>query len=290
MDPIPIIFAALALGFLVLIILAIRKMAAGPAEDDSESKDAAGKAETTKTDGKKPPAKVEVAKKPPAKVEARKPPAVDTAEEKKRLKKGLAKTKDGNCSICGGTQHWWKTCPQLKGKGKTYALWDDWSDWHTGYFNVSLAMVYSLAKSHPAKAVLDTGATQTAGSATAVWSLIEHLQAMDPAMRDEVDRTHRPWLHFGDGGWLRAQAKIWLQTALGQIGIFVLQAPGVPILIGSDCCESWGILISYKRNGATFENVEGMPKICLERSSSGHRLIDLTAALVWTAAIKSPSS
>ncbi len=95
MDPIPIIFAALALGFLVLIILAIRKMAAGPAEDDSESKDAAGKAETTKTDGKKPPAKVEVAKKPPAKVEARKPPAVDTAEEKKRLKKGLAKTKGG---------------------------------------------------------------------------------------------------------------------------------------------------------------------------------------------------
>ena len=88
MDPIPIIFAALALGFLVLIILAIRKMAAGPAEDDSESKEPAKKAED---EAKKPPAKVEVARKPPAKVE----PAVDTAEEKKRLKKGLAKTKGG---------------------------------------------------------------------------------------------------------------------------------------------------------------------------------------------------
>ncbi len=98
MDPVPIIFAALALAFLVLIILAIRKMASGVDEEEGEGREKAepAPAKSDEAAQKKPPAKVEPQKKPPAKVEPqKKPPAVDRAEEKRRLKKGLAKTKGG---------------------------------------------------------------------------------------------------------------------------------------------------------------------------------------------------
>ena len=85
MDPVAIVFAALALAFLVLIILAIRKMASSTDEEDADNEASAKAAQ------KKPAAKVV-----PEKVEPeKKPPAVDRAEEKKRLKKGLARTKGG---------------------------------------------------------------------------------------------------------------------------------------------------------------------------------------------------
>ncbi len=164
----------------------------------------------------------------------------------------------------------------MKGGKATGYFSDDWS-WHTGYFYVEQAWAFSLFLSRPAMAILDTGATQTAGSAEAGWALVTYLLKVDSIFRYEVDVESRPWFHFGDGGWLRALSRVWLSTVLGRFGIYVLDAKGVPVLIGSDCCEGWGISISYKRNEAILENVSGMPKIALEKSASGHRLIDLTA-------------
>ncbi len=113
-------------------------------------------------------------------------------------------------------------------------------------------MAFSLFRSHPAKAILDTGATQTAGSAEAVWALVMYLPKVDPTFRYEVDVDSRAWFHFGDGGCLQALSRVWLSTVSGRFGIYVLDAKGVPVLIGSDCCEGWGISISYKRNEASF--------------------------------------
>ena len=82
-----IAFAALGLAFLALIVLAIRKLAAKPTEEEEE--EARDKPAAAKK--KKQPAEAEEAPPPD-----RKPPReVDHAEEKRRLTKGLAKTKGG---------------------------------------------------------------------------------------------------------------------------------------------------------------------------------------------------
>ena len=116
-----------------------------------------------------------------------------------------------------------------------------------------------------------------------------YLLKVDSTFRYEVDVESRPWFHFGDGGWLQALSRVWLSTVLGRFGIYVRDAKGVPVLIGSDCCEGWGMSISYRRNEAILENVSGMPKIALEKSASGHRHIDLTAEPMWTSAVSPPS-
>ena len=134
-----------------------------------------------------------------------------------------------------------------------------------------------------AKAIVDTGATQTAGGSKAVWALVDFMSGRKKHFDWRIDYQDRPWFHFGDGGWLQALYKVHLQTALGDIGIFVLDADRVPILIGSDLLESWGILISYMRNTAVFETLEGNPQVAPERSAGGHRLLDLSAEPVRSA-------
>ncbi len=79
-------------------------------------------------------------------------------------------------------------------------------------------------------------------------------------------------------------SRVWLTTSLGELGIFVLEAPKVPILIGADLLDAWGILLSYTRNLAVFERLPGAPVVSLSRSANGHRMLDRTAAPIGTAA------
>ena len=199
--------------------------------------------------------------------------------------KGGGKTKDGSCVICGSSDHWWKDCPhRSKGKGtKGKAYWSDpWQEeWAYGYFAVPLQMAYSLSQSHSSKATLDTGATQTAGGITAVDDLVRYL-AEFREFKHEVCTLSRPWFHFGDGGWLQALSKVTVYTNLGRIQIYVLDAGSVPILVGSDMCDFWAILISYVRSEVVFESIAGCPKVQLEVAPSGHRLIDLAATPLWS--------
>jgi hypothetical protein len=212
--------------------------------------------------------------------------------------KGKGKGKDDGCAICHSPEHWWKACPMRsskgkgkgKGKGKSkkgYWLEEDdgwydtgWDESAAGYFVANNITIYQLQSMQPTDTmcVLDTGATQSAGGKKAIEKMIHELRSVNPAVESSFDVSQRPWFHFGNGGWLQATGRHWIATPLGDLAVYELQAENVPVLIGADVLESWGILISYKRNEAILESEPGEPRIELLRSSSGHRLIDLSSA------------
>jgi len=97
MDFATIIFGALALAFVLLIILAIRKIAAGkeaPPPEAAEEEQVEEQVEEAPTPAAVPE---EIPEEAPLPAEPAKRPAipVDRAEERKRLSKGLAKTRGG---------------------------------------------------------------------------------------------------------------------------------------------------------------------------------------------------
>ena len=57
------------------------------------------------------------------------------------------------------------------------------------------------------------------------------------------------------------------------MGMYLLDAEGVPILLGGDLLEELGADNSYNRGMATMRNVTGEPVINLE-AVGGHRLLD----------------
>ena len=106
----PYIFGALAFGFVVLLFLVIRKMAAKGAPSGEEGKDGAPGKKTRQTaaDGEEAAATPSAKKSPPSSaarpaqveeqglaVSAEAPAGPDHEEEKLRLTRGLAKTRGG---------------------------------------------------------------------------------------------------------------------------------------------------------------------------------------------------
>ena len=136
--------------------------------------------------------------------------------------------------------------------------------------------IYELRKvDHaPSMCVLDTGATQSAGGYEALQKLIYSLHEMDPGVQCRWDRRDCPWFHFGNGQWAQSTGKAYVQTRMGPLSVYELQSENVPILIGADQLEEWGILISYLRNTAVLEALPDKPQVELLKSAGGHRLID----------------
>ena len=78
-------------------------------------------------------------------------------------------------------------------------------------------------------------------------------------------------------------SQVHLKTSLGEIGVFTLQVRGVPILVGADMCERWGVLLSYARKTVVLEYVPGAPTVKLVRTANGHRMINLSFEPLWLA-------
>ena len=132
-----------------------------------------------------------------------------------------------------------------------------------------------MAEKLAMKVVVDSGATQTAGSVEAVGKLIGQLQTTVPNFRFWVEHHRLPWFHFGDGGHLQALSRVCFQTEFGRIGIFTFEAVGVPILLGADLLDEWGADLSYTQNTLTLRRVKGQPILDVQRTALGHRLLDL---------------
>ena len=132
-----------------------------------------------------------------------------------------------------------------------------------------------MAASLTTKVVVDSGATQTAGSVEAVGNLIAQLQNTVPNFEFWVEHHRLPWFHFGDGGHLQALSRVCFQTTFGRIGIFTFEATGVPILLGADLLDEWGADLSYTQNTMTLKRMKGQPTLKVERTALGHRLLDI---------------
>ena len=128
-----------------------------------------------------------------------------------------------------------------------------------------------------AKMVVDTGATQTAGGVEATANFLDALRGYCGVVAWHTDTHDRPWFRFGNGLWLQALGRLYVETVVGSVGIYLLDAEGVPILLGGDLLDELGADISYNRGTATMCNVTGEPVINLE-AVGGHRLLDFAGA------------
>ena len=183
------------------------------------------------------------------------------------------KSKDSSCLICGRSDHFWRQCPerQSKGSGKggkngshTFYLGDACS-FDSEFFETVVLQ---------ADAVLDCGATGTAGDVEAVQILVDAVTQGFPDSRAEVDSLDRSWFRFANGHWGRALSRVWLLTPLGWISISTVEAENVPVLAGMNLLENHDIC--FRRKEFLVYDAEGQVRsVPLRRSPSGHRILNL---------------
>jgi len=132
--------------------------------------------------------------------------------------------------------------------------------------------------------VLDGGATKTLGSVQA----IEHLMAKNQAKHGSdgvagVDLENRPVFGFADSGEAQCLSTVQLQiSAAGQPGrlqIHALDKGGGPILISIATLRSLKAILDFENDLLVLRALSTKRVIPLQRSATGHQLIDLTSDL-----------
>ena len=122
--------------------------------------------------------------------------------------------------------------------------------------------------------VLDCGATETAGGLEAVHEFIQGIFESFAEATCQIDTEDRPWFRFANGDWGQGLSRAWVFTPLGWLGIYVLDAPNIPVLAGMSWLESHDL--SFRRNELEFYSEDGSSKpMALRRAPSGHRVLNV---------------
>ncbi|CAE7365335.1 GIP [Symbiodinium natans] len=109
---------------------------------------------------------------------------------------------------------------------------------------------------YPTEAVLDTGATVSAGGEAAVNALISSLAQVRPDMNLTIVQQDRPYFRFGSGSWGQASYKVNIDIP-GQsfkLQFYALPSPGVPVLLGMREMRQLGIIINLDTANAIVLN------------------------------------
>ena len=128
-------------------------------------------------------------------------------------------------------------------------------------------------------AVLDTGATETVGSLEAI-EYILHCRFRRYGHEDiGVDVNRRKKFKFGNAEERTAESFLLLpQTVQGQttsLGIYTLDVPGVPVLIGIKTMDRLGAVVDTRRKTLEFTEIFPGVRIPLAKGQNGHLLLDL---------------
>ena len=197
---------------------------------------------------------------------------------KSESSKGKGKKDGKGCLICGRHDHYWRECPdryspkgrlkgksKSKGKGKGKSYFAGW--WYGDLLNLTL-----LAS----EMVLDSGATETAGGLEAVQEFIEGMYESFAEASCMIDVEDRPWFRFANGNWGQALSRAWVYTPLGWLGIYVLDAPNIPVLAGMSWLASHDL--SFRRNELEFFGEDGSSKTMqLRVTPAGHRILNVAS-------------
>ena len=84
--------------------------------------------------------------------------------------------------------------------------------------------------------VVGSGATKTTGGTEAVAELINRVHSINPDAQVTDDRHDNPWLRFANGQWGRALSRVYLDTSLGMLAIYVMGVPHILIMAGTNLC------------------------------------------------------
>ncbi|CAK0867947.1 unnamed protein product, partial [Prorocentrum cordatum] len=127
----------------------------------------------------------------------------------------------------------------------------------------------------PSEAMVDCGASASAGGERAVQALVAAVAAANPQARIEINKNERPWFRFGDNKWGRALYKVSVEFEPGFVlGIFAL-SPGVPlVLLGMTArdLESWPAIVNFRTGEAV---IRGQLVQLRKTPGKGHCILDL---------------
>ena len=130
-------------------------------------------------------------------------------------------------------------------------------------------------------AVVDGGATQTIGSATAIEAVMKGNAAKrgSSGLRG-IDTRDPPVFSFGNSTENRclstAKLQVYAGGTPGEMTIHTLEDGESPILMSIDTLRKVGALIDFQADLAVFRNIDPSRILKLERSRTGHQLLPLT--------------
>ena len=98
------------------------------------------------------------------------------------------------------------------------------------------------------EAVVDTGATVSAGGDEAVRNLVTALAKSQPDLQVTIVQSDQPYFRFGSGGWGRALYKCVLSTSDSKLKlqVYSLPSPGVPVLFGMRELQQLGMIMNLQ--------------------------------------------
>ncbi|CAE7325309.1 RE1 [Symbiodinium microadriaticum] len=222
------------------------------------------------------------------------PPAVMATSSEDQGFLGAAVGQPGytGCFICGAKDHDFRSCPrrsQKGGKGKAstvhYAeasVFTVTTDPNDDDEMIPTFMSQGVVEGPELEgyAVLDTGATETVGSLPAIEQLMKlrhrHLgYAEDFHVVDKAPKRFK----FGNGETAFSASYLLLPQQLGDhevhLGIYTLDVTGVPVLVGIKTLHRLGAVLDLAKFVVVFTSVDIARAIQLQRSPSGHALLDL---------------
>ena len=208
------------------------------------------------------------------------------------------------CFICGDKGHAFRDCPKrlrskgskggVKGGSRSFLIDDapvymisDGAEYQheidPDYTFASAVPNGEFVGSSPEMegfAVLDTGATETVGSLPALESLLQKRFEIQGSVEElEVRANPGRRFRFGNGLCEHATSHVLLNQTVGslhlRLGIFTLDVERVPILIGIRTLNKMKAIIDTNRSIAVFAAVDPGLGIPLQKSRSGHLLLNL---------------
>ena len=137
--------------------------------------------------------------------------------------------------------------------------------------------------------VIDGGATRTLGSVQAIEAIMQvNTKKTGSSGVKGVDLRNRPTFGFADSGeakcistvdmGLRANGKS------GKLQIHALNKGSGPVLISVSTLRTLGAVIDFEKDLMVLRHLDPRKVIALQRSSTGHQLLDLTTDLFEGAA------
>ena len=133
---------------------------------------------------------------------------------------------------------------------------------------------------YPGYGIVDTGATETVGSLEAIEAVMSRRREVFGLETVAVYPNYTRSFRFGSGQKKQAASYLHLPQVLNSeqvtLGVFTLDVPQVPILVGIKTLKRLGAVIDFSAPSICFKRVSSKVIIPLVESGSGHLMIDLT--------------
>ena len=199
----------------------------------------------------------------------------------------------GPCFRCGG-KHYARDCPdrgdhRLKPPKQAHLVmmasrvYEPPAELSLGACNSLKSCFLAQEATRRGKAVIDCGATESLGGIAALENLAKLNAKKYGTTKMRIDRTDRPTYTFGNGESAKVDGRATFEVEVagspGTIDFHGIDAKGVPMLLSAQSLRKMGAVINFENGQAKFLKLHPEKIVQLEKSSTGHWLLDLSEDL-----------